>query len=121
MDKLTKVGLSALCGSLAAVASANAGEMTVKGGATATYSSNTGDVTGNPIGINSGLTFTGSGELDNGTTFTLTLTDADQAAYSAGSIAITFPSIGSINIAGASGGNGIGGYDDKMPTAWEEA
>jgi len=120
MDKLTKVGLSALCGSLAAVASANAGEMTVKGGATATYSSNTGDVTGNPIGINSGLTFTGSGELDNGTTFTLTLTDADQAAYSAGSIAITFPSIGSVNIAGASGGNGIGGYDDKMPTAWEE-
>ena len=38
MDKLTKVGLSALCGSLAAVASAQAGEMTVKGGATATYS-----------------------------------------------------------------------------------
>ena len=25
-----------------------------------------------------------------------------------------------MNIAGASGGNGIGGYDDKMPTAWEE-
>ena len=120
MDKLTKVGLSALCGSLAAVASAQAGEMTVKGGATATYSSNTGAATGNPIGINSGLTFTGSGELDNGTTFTLTLTHADQSAWSAGSIAMTFPSIGSLNIASASGGNGIGGYDDKTPTAWEE-
>jgi len=120
MDKLTKIGLSALCGSLAAVASANAGEMTVKGGATATYSSNTKDVTGNPIGMNSGLTFTGSGELDNGTTFTLTLTHADQSAYSAGSIAMTFPNIGSLNLAQASGGNGIGGYDDKMPTAWEE-
>jgi outer membrane protein OmpU len=120
MNKLTKVGLSALCGSLAAVASANAGEMTVKGGATATWSSNQKDVSGNPIGLNSGLTFTGSGELDNGTTFTLTLTNADQAAYSAGSIALTTPSVGSINISGATGGNGIGGYDDKMPTAWEE-
>jgi len=120
MDKLTKVGLSALCGSLAAVASAQAGEMTVKGGATATYSNNTGATSGNPIGMNSGLTFTGSGELDNGTTFTLTLTHADQSAWSAGSMVMTFPSIGSLSIASATGGNGIGGYDDKTPTAWEE-
>ena len=28
--------------------------------------------------------------------------------------------MGSVSIAGATGGNGIGGYDDKMPTAWEE-
>jgi len=120
MDKLNKIGLSALCGSLAAIASAQAGEMTVKGGATATYSSNTHDVSGNPIGMNSGLTFTGSGELDNGTTFTLTLTHADQSAWSAGSIGMTFPTIGSLSIASATGGNGIGGYDDKTPTAWEE-
>jgi len=120
MNKLTKIGLSSLCGSLAAISAANAGEMTVKGGATATWSSNSGDVTGNPIGLSSGLTFTGSGELDNGTTFTLTFTEADQAAWSAGSIALTTPSVGSFNIASASGGNGIGGYDDKMPTAWEE-
>ena len=31
------------------------------------------------------------------------------------------PSMGSVSIAGATGGNGIGGYDDKMPTAWEES
>jgi len=120
MNKLTKIGLSSLCGSLAAVSAANAGELTVKGGATATWSSNAGDVTGNPIGLSSGLTFTGSGELDNGTTFTLSLTETDQSAWSAGSIALTMPSMGSFNIAGATGGNGIGGYDDKMPTAWEE-
>ena len=52
MDKLNKIGLSALCGSLAAIASAQAGEMTVKGGATATYSNNTGTTSGNPIGRN---------------------------------------------------------------------
>jgi len=120
MDKLKTIGLSALCGSLAAVASATAGEMSVSGGATATWSHNSKEDTGNPIGINSGLTFVGSGELDNGTTFTLTLTEADQAAYSAGSIAMTFPSMGSFTIGGATGGTGIGAYDDKMPTAWEE-
>jgi len=120
MKKLTKIGLTALCGSLATIASANAGEMSVSGGATATWSSNSNDVTGNPIGLNSGMTFVGSGELDNGTTFTLTLTHADQDAYSVGSMALTMPSMGSISIAQNTGGNGIGGYDDKMPSAWEE-
>ena len=64
MNKLTKIGASALCGSLAAIASAQAGSMSVAGGATATYSSVEGSVTGNPIGMNTGITFTGSGELD---------------------------------------------------------
>ena len=51
MNKLTKIGVSALCGSLASVA-ANAGTMEVLGGATATWSSNESTVTGNPIGMN---------------------------------------------------------------------
>ena len=32
MNKLTKIGASALCGSLAAISSANAGDLTVTGG-----------------------------------------------------------------------------------------
>jgi len=120
MNKLTKVGLSALCGSLASVA-ANAGTMEVLGGATATYTSNSKQVTGNPIGMASALTFKGSGELDNGTTFTLTITGADQMGYTSGNINIVTPSLGSFNINSRTGGNGIGGYDDKMPTAWEES
>jgi hypothetical protein len=53
MNKLTKVGLSALCGSLAAVSSANAGEMTVTGGVDMSWMSNGGNAstTGNPIGM----------------------------------------------------------------------
>jgi hypothetical protein len=120
MNKLTKVGLSALCGSLASVA-ANAGTMEVLGGATATYTSNSKQVTGNPIGMNSALTFKGSGELDNGTAFTLTVTGADQMGYTSGNINIATPSMGSFNINSRTGGNGIGGHDDKMPTAWEES
>ena len=119
MNKLTKVGLSALCGSLAAV-SANAGTMEVLGGATATWSQNSGTVNGNPIGMNSGLTFKGSGEFDNGNTVTLTLTGADQDGYSSGSISVATPSMGTLSLSQATGGQGIGGYDDKMPTAWEE-
>ena len=67
------------------------------------------------------MTFKGSGELDNGTTFTLTITQVlTKLAYSAGSIAITTPSMGGIKINGKSGGTGIDRYDDMMPTAWEE-
>jgi len=120
MNKLTKVGLSALCGSLASITAANAGTMEVLGGATVTYTSTSKGVTGNPIGMNSGVTFKGSGELDNGTAFTLTITGADQDAYSAGSISIDTPSMGQFVISSATGGTGLGGYDDKMPTAWEE-
>jgi len=120
MNKLTKIGVSALCGSLASISAANAGTMEVLGGATATWSSNSGTVTGNPIGMNSGLTFKGTGELDNGTAFTLTLTGADQDAYSSGSINMEIPGIGGIKINGKSGGTGVDRYDDMMPTAWEE-
>ena len=120
MNKLTKVGLSALCGSLAAVSAANAGAMSVSGSATATYTSSAGTVTGNPIGMNSGLTFTGSGELDGGQTFSYTITNADQAAFSAGSISLTTNSLGTWRIGAIDGGSGIDAKDDAMPTAWEE-
>ena len=118
-NKLTKIGVSALCGSLAAI-SAQAGEMSVSGTATATWTKGSQTTNGNPLGMNSGMTFKGTGELDNGTAVTYTLTHADQAAYSVGSIALATPGLGTFSISHASGGNGIGGYDDKMPTAWEE-
>jgi len=120
MNKLTKIGVSALCGSLASISAANAGTMEVLGGATATWSSNEGTVTGNPIGMHSGLTFKGTGELDNGTAITLTITGADQAGYSSGSINMEIPGIGGVKINGRAGGTGVDRYDDMMPTAWEE-
>ena len=66
---IKKIGLSALAGSLVAF-SANAGEMTVTGGATATYSIG-GDSSGSgkTLGISNELDFTASGELDNGYTW----------------------------------------------------
>jgi len=120
MNKLTKIGVSALCGSLAAVSATYAGAISVSGGATATYTSLGGKTTGNPIGVNSGLTMSGSGELDNGTTFALTITQTDAAALSAAGLVLDTPSFGSFAISRAQGGGGIGSHDDKMPTAWEE-
>jgi len=120
MNKLTKIGVSALCGSLASIAAANAGTMEVLGGATATWSTGDAGNIGNPIGMNTALTFKGSGELDNGTTFTLTVTGADQMGYTSGSMALTTPSMGNFTIVHAAGGAGVDRYDDMMPTAWEE-
>ena len=118
MNKITKVGVTALCGSLAAVSAANAGALTVAGGATVTYVQNDGVTTGNPIGMNSGITFTGTGELDNGSTVTLTLTQTDQTAYSAGSLTWAIPGFGTLGL--DQSGSGLDALDDKMPTAWEE-
>jgi len=39
MNKITKIGLSALCGSLASVSAVNAGTLDVTGSATATWTS----------------------------------------------------------------------------------
>jgi len=122
MNKLTKVGLSALCGSLAAVSSANAGDMTVTGGVDMSWVSLDGgtSTTGNPIGMGSNLTFKGSGELDNGWTFDLTVAMLNSDAYSTTAVAIDMGGLGKLNFNQGDSGNGIDAMDDKMPTAWEE-
>jgi hypothetical protein len=121
MHKLTKVGLSALCGSLAAVSSANAGEMTVTGGVDMSYVSYGGANTGNPIGMGSNLTFKGAGELDNGWTFSVTTAMLNADAYSTTVVNLDMGSLGSLNINQGDSTNGIDAVDDKMPTAWEES
>ena len=68
MNKLTKVGCSALCGSLAVFSVANAGELAVTGSAELTYMSHGASTTGNPFGMDRELKFSASTELDNGIT-----------------------------------------------------
>jgi outer membrane protein OmpU len=92
----------------------------VSGGADLSYSSVEKIVTGNPIGMGSNMTFTGTGELDNGTAFTLSLAHTNQAAYSSGNVTLDMPSLGSLIITQGVSGTGIDRIDDMMPTAWEE-
>ena len=123
MNKLTKVGCSALCSSLAAISAANAGELSVTGGATLTFVSISGTgagPNGNPLGMASAITFKGSGELDNGWTFALSIAEGDKSAYSSSNIDIVMGGLGSINFDQGDSGNGIAAYDNVMPTAWEE-
>jgi len=121
MNKLTKVGCSALCGSLAAISAANAGDMTVTGGVDMSWIMVDNGNTGNPIGIGSNLTFKGSGELDNGWTFDYTVANKNGNAYSSSNVDLNMGMLGSINIDQGDSGNGLAAFDDKMPTAWEES
>ena len=57
------IGYSALAGSLAF--SAQAVEMSVSGSAKVTYKNgHTSEVTGNPYGMNTSMSFTGSGDVN---------------------------------------------------------
>jgi len=120
MNKLTKLGASALCGSLASIVSANAGALSVTGGVDLSWSSVEKSVTGNPIGIGSNLTFSGSGELDNGTTIALTVAHTNANVYSNTNVVIGVPGLGDIRVDQGTTGTGIDRMDDVMPTAWEE-
>jgi len=121
MNKLSKLGVSALCGSLAAISAANAGDLTATGGATVTWFSEEGAVTGNPIGMASAVSFKGSGELDNGWNVALTIAGNDAGAYSASNIVITLPGMGDVRIDQGASGTGIARMDDMTPSVWEEA
>ena len=82
MNNLNKIGVSALCGSLAAISAANAGDLTVSGGADLAWVSQEKAVVGQPIGMGSNYTFSGDGELDNGWTVDLNIQIANANAYS---------------------------------------
>jgi len=121
MNKVTKLGVSALCGSLAAVSAANAGEMTVTGGVDMSWISLDDATTGNPIGMGSNLTFKGSGELDNGWNVALSVAMTNADAYSNTNVIVTVPAFGDIRIDQGTSGTGIDRMDDVTPNVWEEA
>ena len=65
MNKLTKIGLTALAGSLMAT-SAFAASMSVSGGADISSAAESNAFKGNSFSSGDSLNFSGSGELDNG-------------------------------------------------------
>ena len=76
MNNMKKIGLSALAGSMA-LTSANAVDYGVTGGATIAFSSvdapaSAESINGKGIGVATDLTFSASGELDNGYTVSCT-------------------------------------------------
>jgi len=77
--------------------------------------------TGNPIGIGSNLTFSGSGELDNGWGVALSVAMTNLDAYSNTNVVVTVPAFGDFRISQGVSGSGIDRIDDVTPTVWEES
>jgi outer membrane protein OmpU len=119
MTNLKKLGLTALAGSLVAT-TGYAGALDVSGAAKVSYvSQDETEVSGNPFSMTRDISFTGSGEMDNGMTIAY-----DQllsaGAFSTSGLSLDMGDAGNLSFRhGGSGGHGIGAYEDKMPTAAE--
>ena len=117
MNKITKIGLTALAGSLVAT-SAFAGAMSVSGSAKVSYQSK-GASAANPYSNSKGITFSGSGELDNGfnvsTGYTMT-----NAAFSTSYVSLDMGDSSTLHFMNGTSKAGLNKYQDKMPTAGEQ-
>ena len=122
MDKLRKVGLSALAGSLA-MFSASA-DITVGGSGEFTYTNagGTTDDTGNPFGLTHVISFTGTGEMDNGWSYSVfSATVGQDLATDSNSLSITMGDLGTFSFDQGVGIAGITTLKNEVPTAYEEA
>jgi outer membrane protein OmpU len=123
MNKMKKIGLSALAASLVSV---SAQAVDISGGSSISYNGgNDGEVT-NSWSMNDSLTFSWGGELDNGMTVDLSfLLDSSDTVAGAGfdnrSLAIGMANGGTLTFHGDGGSGVVGSFDDKMPTAYEES
>jgi len=130
MTNWKKAGLTALAGSLVAF-SANAGDLSVSGSATLTYAGKSGAQDGTSSsatldghdgqrwGMGRTISFTGSGEMDNGWTVTLSQS-LTAGGVSGNSISLDMGDMGTLDYQNSTAARGIGKIDDVMPTAHEE-
>jgi len=117
MNNIKKLGVTALAGTLAAVG-AQAGEMSVNGAANFTWAQKDG-TEGKSIGTDKGLTVSGSGELDNGWTFSVGTYISDAITISTHVTTLTMGSMGTLKVGHAFGGAGAG-YDEEVPQVYEQ-
>jgi len=121
---IKKIGLTALAGSLVAT-SAYAGALSASGSAGITFSGNDTGTEGTGWSMGDGVTFTGSGEMDNGMTVSVTyeLDDAntDANVFDDRLLSIDTNGFGTITFGGHGASNAMGAVDDVTPTAYGES
>ncbi len=117
MNKLTKYGLTALAGSLVAT-SVSAGELGVSGSWSWSYDAGDSDeVTGNPFSMGDSVTFSGSGETDQGWTAGVSY-ELDGGTYDDYKLTLDMGDSGNLTYGGASvGGDGIHSVSNIVPAA----
>ena len=128
MNNFKKIGLSALAGSLVAF-SAHAGELSVSGSASLTMSdsdTNGTAIRGNQFSMGDSVTFSGSGEMDNGMTISVSFEyDGDAAGtdstWDSHSMTLDTNGMGTITFAGHGGSSAMSAIDDVTPNAYEES
>jgi outer membrane protein OmpU len=118
MINLKKLGISALAGSLVAV-SAQAGEIAVTGSANVVYKTGNAVNAGKTIGTDRDVSFTGTGEMDNGWTFTVSTLLDDAYEVSSSYTSLTMGSLGTLS-AGTDMGGVSYAYDEEVPQAYEQ-
>ena len=134
MNKITKIGLSALAGSLVTL-SAHAGSLSASGSASISFSD--GDVDelvvgdgltpeGNQWTMSDSITMTGSGDMDNGMSVSVSFeidndeTDAGDVLDTHG-ITLDTNGMGTLMFYGHGGDGALSAIDDKSPNAYEES
>jgi outer membrane protein OmpU len=123
MTNLKKIGLTALAGTLASTSFAQAGELSVSGNAIMEYQTTeidrgAGVNTTDGFVMNSTLTFSGSGDLDNGMSVSMYQSLASGSVTSEG-VTLDMGDMGALTLDSWGYANGITSIADKMPTAGE--
>ena len=120
MNKLTKVGLTALATSLVSTASI-AGELSVSGSAALTYTGLDSSSDANPWVMADSVKFSGSGDLDNGMTVSVYY-EVDRGftnAYDDYNLKLGMGDAGTLSFSGASSsGSGVDKLKDIVPNAY---
>jgi outer membrane protein OmpU len=119
MNNFKKIGLTALAGSLIAT-SAFAGAMSVGGSAGISYGNTANRDQGNTFSSGDSLTFTGSGELDNGMSV-VTYQEIDGGALDDRYFSVEMDGLGKLTFNAKGGSSAMSAVDDVMPTAYGEA
>jgi outer membrane protein OmpU len=124
---IKKVGLTALAGSLVAT-SAFAGELSLSGGAKLSYVTKGGtlettNVVASGFAMDQEISASGSAELDNGFTISLShgLSGSGAEGSDSSSLTLDMGDLGTLGYDDTDGHYGLAGLEDKMPKAYEEA
>ncbi len=117
MNKLTKVGLTALATTLVSSASF-AGEMSVSGSASLSYTGLNTNSDVNPWAMGDSIKFNGGGDLDNGMTVSVYY-ELDGGTYDDYNLKLGMGDAGTLSFSGASSsGSGVDKLKDIVPNAY---
>ncbi len=119
MNKLTKVGLTALASAVIASPAISA-DWSISGSTSVSYTNVSTNTDTNPFGFGDSLTFSTSGELDNGMSISASM-EVDGSAMDDRILTLSSDEMGTIGIGSSKTTGGIGKIADKVPTANEEA